>query len=198
LRAALLHVLEQQAFLELLEEDERRAARQRSAGERRAVVAGLQRPRELRRDHAHAHRQPAAIGFASVTTSGFTPAASPARNVPVRPEPHWTSSWTSSVPFRRTACAPRACIRTDVAHAGFALDRLEEQRRGLLLASARERASTSPGRTQVQLGTRGSNGSRYFGLCVIESAPSERPWKPPSSATKLVRALAASCDDTVR
>ena len=33
----------------------------------------------------------------------------------------------------------------------------------------------------------GSKGRRYFGLWVIASAPSDRPWKAPSAATIRVR-----------
>ena len=39
-------------------------------------------------------------------------------------------------------------------------------------------------------GTSGSNGARFAGWPVIESAPIVRPWKEPSSATSSVRPVA--------
>ena len=44
-------------------------------------------------------------------------------------------------------------------------------------------ASRSFGATNVAPGESGSNGARLAGWPVTESAPSVRPWKPPSSAT---------------
>ncbi len=44
-------------------------------------------------------------------------------------------------------------------------------------------ASTSFGATNAAPGESGSNGTRFAGWPVTESAPSVRPWKPPSSAT---------------
>ena len=72
-------------------------------------------------------------------------------------------------------------------HAALALHRLEEDRCGLgpddVGRASRASRSGRPARS-------GSNGARFAGWPVIESAPIVRPWNEPSSATSPLRPVA--------
>ena len=57
-------------------------------------------------------------------------------------------------------------------------------------ASAASSDSTSLGRANEIPGTSGPKPSHFDGCPVAESAPSVRPWNPPSSATIRVRPVA--------
>ena len=57
-------------------------------------------------------------------------------------------------------------------------------------ASAASSDSMSFGRANAMPGTSGPKPSHFDGCPVADSAPSVRPWKPPSSATMRVRPVA--------
>ena len=76
-------------------------------------------------------------------------------------------------------------------HPALAEHGLEQhQRRVAAGASAASSDSTSFGRANETPGTSGPKPSHFAGCPVAESAPSVLPWKPPSSATILVRPVA--------
>ena len=78
-----------------------------------------------------------------------------------------------------------------VVHLGQRGDVVEGQERDVL---PRTRARVSAGRAEGQVSAArtdrsGANGARIAGLCVSDSEPIERPWKPPVNATALGRGL---------
>ena len=82
--------------------------------------------------------------------------------------------------------------RLERDHAAFAEDGLEQHQRGVRRpARVRPRAiRCRSGRANATPGTSGPKPSHFAGCPVAESAPSVRPWKPPSSATIRVRPVA--------
>jgi hypothetical protein len=122
--------------------------------------------------------------------SGVTPECWKANRRPVRPRPHCTSSKTRSAPrsrqrearpFRNSAEAGRTPPSPWTGSIITA---------AVLSLTAVAAAPRSFQGQKWTPGTRGSKGSRYFGLHVVDRAPRVRPWKERSKHTNSVRPAA--------
>ena len=106
----------------------------------------------------------------------------------MRPSPHWISSAISSAPVRsHTAftAAANAGVNGHTPPSPWTGSRMIAATSGPAAASS---APGSVGGTKLTPGTSGSNGRRYPGSHVVDSAPNVRPWNERSSATIFVRA----------
>ena len=177
----------------------RRAARRRARrGRRRPPRTSRGCRRRSRRGRRGRRRPPASsatsrqpIGrpfaspFASATRSGWTPSCSWAKNVPVRPTPHCTSSKKRSAPLARARA--RRPTRGSARVAGLMPPSpwIGSSRTQPTLPSAAAAASDSASfsRAKRTSGTSGPNPAHFAGWPVTESAPNVRPWNDPSSAT---------------
>ena len=160
-------------------------ARDRVAAERRGVVAGLEPARGLVGHEQSADRQPVRKALRQRDESGLIPSCSWAKNVPVRPRPHWISS----VEEQAGLCGERGrCLeeggrsRMDSA---LALDGLEEDAGDVAVgAGGRQRLRVvQAGEADVGRAAR----TRLASPADPSSrAPKVRPWNEPSSATRPV------------
>src|SRR5450759_1112007 len=124
--------------------------------------------------------------LARVITSGTMPPPSGeswcANHSPVRPTPVCTSSRTRSAPYlvassRAAGRYPAGSDRTPISP--WIGSRTMAATSSPIASSS---AATSPNGMNSTPPGSGSKGARKAGLCVIASAPIERPWNEPSSA----------------
>ena len=151
------------------------------AAEGRGVVAGHEAGRRVVGDEQRADREPVREPLRERDRVGPDPARCQAKNSPVRPTPVCTSSKTSSASLSSASCArllERLRSRAAARRPRPAPARARSRR-----VRARRRRRASRGSRTARPGTSGSNGARFAGWPVIESAPIVRPWNEPSSAT---------------
>ena len=129
-----------------------------------------------------------------MTRSGSSPSCSYAKNVPVRPRPglHLVDA-EQRTDLARDLAPPRATNSVlERHHAALAEDRLDDDRREL--AAGRDRAPRATRRRSAARTRRRGRAARSPPTSPAgpstESAPSVRPWKPPSSATIRARPVA--------
>ena len=184
----------------VVEHRERGGARDRVAAERRAVVAGHEHVARRRPVASTAPiGQPAAEALRERDDVGHArPAATLRASCPARPMPDCTSSTTRSAPARRrsrgrrrgspaggTTTPPSPWTGSRMTAAVRSVDGGAQR----LDVAVRARTSTGPGS--------GSNGARLAGVPVTDSAPSVRPWNPPSVRHDLAARGPACCLRTI-